>query len=107
MHRDWIFSRSKPLRPTGADSIQVDRSNLRRDFKTNHVAIPKHLISNRAQVLTPQRRAIHYRGNAAGPSLEDIEGAGNGFPCSPQSPTRASNSRLFFGKSMIPCLRPS
>lgn len=80
MHRDWIFSRSKPLRPTGADSIQVDRSNLCRDFKANHVAIPKHLISNRAQVLTRQRRAIHYRGKVAGPSLKNIEGAGNKFP---------------------------
>jgi hypothetical protein len=53
------------LRPTGADSIQVDRSNRRRDFEANNVVIPKHLIPNRAQVLTPQRRAIHYQGEIA------------------------------------------
>jgi len=65
MHRDWIFSRSKPLRPTDADSIQVDRSNRRRDFEANNVVISKHLIPNRAQVLTPKRRAIHYQGEIA------------------------------------------
>lgn len=82
MHRDWIFSRSMPLRPTGAVSIQVDRSNRRRDFEANNVVISKHLIPNRAQMLTPKRRAIHCQVEVAGLSLEDIEGhiAGNKFP---------------------------